>query len=92
MEKLHHRLESAEKALSSLRQLAGLNNPSEVERDGAIQRFEFTFEACWKTAKQYLYDREGLDIGSPKGVIRSSREVNLFNEEETIPALNMVND
>ncbi|MDQ0298350.1 nucleotidyltransferase substrate binding protein (TIGR01987 family) [Salibacterium salarium] len=92
MERLRHRLESAEKALVSLRQLAMLENLSDVERDAAIQRFEFSFEACWKLAKQYLYDIEGLDIGSPKGVIRSSREVNLFNEEETVTALNMVND
>ncbi|WP_221761341.1 nucleotidyltransferase substrate binding protein [Salibacterium salarium] len=49
-----------------------------------FKRFEFSFEACWKLAKQYLYDIEGLDIGSPKGVIRSSREVNLFNEEDRL--------
>lgn len=67
-------------------------NPSEIERDAAIQRFEFSFEACWKAAKQYLYDIEGLDIGSPKGVTRGSREVSLFNEKEAITALNMVND
>lgn len=37
MERLRHRLESAEKALVSLRQLAMLENPSEIERDAAIQ-------------------------------------------------------
>lgn len=35
---------------------------------------------------------EGIDIGSPKGVIRTSREVGIFSEEETIQALKMVND
>ncbi|MDQ0253418.1 nucleotidyltransferase substrate binding protein (TIGR01987 family) [Evansella vedderi] len=63
-----------------------------MEKDATIQRFEFTFEASWKAAKQYLYDVEGIDIGSPKGVIRSCREVHLLNEEEVILGLNMVND
>jgi nucleotidyltransferase substrate binding protein (TIGR01987 family) len=57
-----------------------------------FHRFKFTFEACWKAAKQFLVDIEGIDVGSPKGVIRSCREIGLFDEEETILALNMVND
>ncbi len=92
MERLRRRLESAEKALSSLEKLVVLKKQTEVERDAAIQRFEFSFEACWKAGRQYLYDIEGLDIGSPKSVIRSSREVNLFSDEETVTALNMVNE
>ncbi|WP_079529597.1 HI0074 family nucleotidyltransferase substrate-binding subunit [Halobacillus hunanensis] len=92
MERLRRRLESAEKALSSLEKLVVLEKLTEVERDAAIQRFESSFEACWKAGRQYLYDIEGLDIGSPKSVIRSSREVNLFSDEETVTALNMVND
>ncbi|WP_444685424.1 HI0074 family nucleotidyltransferase substrate-binding subunit [Alkalicoccus luteus] len=92
MERLHQRLASAEKALNSFEQLALLDTLSEIERDAAIQRFESTFEATWKAAKQYLYDVEGIDVGSPKGVIRSSREVHLFNDEEAVQALEMVND
>ncbi|SEA91664.1 Nucleotidyltransferase substrate binding protein like [Thalassobacillus cyri] len=74
MERLHQRLEAAEKALASFEKLATLKNPNDVERDAAIQRFEFSFEASWKAAKQYLYDIEGVDVGSPKSVIRSCRE------------------
>ncbi|SFL78407.1 HI0074 family nucleotidyltransferase substrate-binding subunit [Salibacterium qingdaonense] len=92
MERFHQRLISAEKAVSTFGQIAGLKEPSDIERDAAIQRFEYSFEACWKTAEQYLYDIEGLDIGSPKGVIRCCRDVKLFNDKETVTALNMVND
>lgn len=92
MERLQERLMAAKKALSSLSELVVIEHPNNVERDAAIQRFEFTFEATWKAAKQYLFDIEGIDIGSPKGVIRSCREVNLFSDEETILALQMVND
>ena len=90
MERLYERLKSTEKALSIFYELVIITEPTTVERDAAIQRFEYSFEACWKTAKQYLYDVEGIDIGSPKGVIRSSREVGIFSERETILGLNMV--
>ncbi|WP_060204759.1 HI0074 family nucleotidyltransferase substrate-binding subunit [Sporosarcina koreensis] len=83
---------TARKALASLGELVVIENPNNVERDATIQRFEITFEATWKAAKQYLFDIEGIDIGSPKGVIRSFREVDLFSDEETIQALQMVND
>lgn len=33
-----------------------------------------------------------LDIGSPKGVVRSFREVGVFSEDETILALQMTDD
>lgn len=92
MERLTQRINSAERALDSLNQLVIIEKPNEIERDAAIQRFEFSFEACWKAAKQFLYDIEGMDIASPKGVIRSLREVNLLSEEDTILGLNMVND
>lgn len=87
---MHERLENADKALNAFHELALITEPSAIERDAAIQRFEFSFEACWKASKQYLYIVEGIDIGSPKGVIRSSREVGLFSDEETILGLNMV--
>lgn len=92
MERIQQRISSAEKALASFHQLTLIENPNDVDRDASIHRFKFTYEACWKAAKQFLYDKEGIDVGSPKGVIRSCREIHLFDEEETILALNMVND
>ncbi|MFD2706227.1 hypothetical protein [Salibacterium lacus] len=38
MERLHQRLTSAEAALASFGQIAGLKEPSDIERDAAIQR------------------------------------------------------
>lgn len=92
MEKLQERLSLTKKALLSFGKLVHIQKPTDVERDAAIQRFEYSFEATWKTAKQYLYTVEGIDAGSPKGVIRYGREVGLFDEKETITALQMVND
>jgi len=82
----------AEKALATLKELAFLEDPSPVERDAAIQRFEYTFEAFWKALQAYLREVEGLEGASPKGVIRLAREVGLLRDEEARLALGMVDD
>ena len=92
MDRLAKRLVTARKALETLKELLGPDSPTKIERDAAIQRFEYTFEAMWKTAKQYLLDIEGLDIGSPKGVIRGFFQNGVLNEEQTNLALSMVDD
>jgi nucleotidyltransferase substrate binding protein (TIGR01987 family) len=92
MERLYIRIASASKALTALREVVGIGDVSAITRDAAIQRFEFTFEAVWKAAKLYLKEIEGLDIGSPKGVLRASLEVGLLSENETSLGLEMVDD
>jgi nucleotidyltransferase substrate binding protein (TIGR01987 family) len=92
MERLQERIAMAERVLKAFEEVMTISNPSSIERDAAIQRFEFTFEALWKAAKQMLFDIEGIDVGSPKGVIRSCREVGIFTDTETTHALEMVND
>ena len=58
-----------EKALASLR--AGLAHPprNDLERDGVIQRFEYSFEVVWKVAKRFL-NKSGVPSASPRAVIR----------------------
>jgi nucleotidyltransferase substrate binding protein (TIGR01987 family) len=92
VERLTERLEIAKRALSTLQELLGLDAPSRVERDAAIQRFEYTCEAVWKAAQRYLQEVEGISIGSPKGSIRSSRDVGLLTDEQTTIGLEMVDD
>ena len=92
MERLRAKLAVASKANLRLLEAVRLPDPSELERDAIIQRFEFTFEALWKAAQYYLFVVEGLDIASPKGVIRACREVGIFNEEESMLARKMADD
>jgi len=47
------------------------------DRDGAIQRFEYTFELSWKTLKRVLSNR-GLEANSPKEVFRLSAQEGLI--------------
>ncbi len=92
MERLTKKISSAQRTLNTLKELVGLENVSIISRDAAIQRFEYTFETVWKVSKLYLIELEGLDIASPKGVIRACMQVGIFNREETSIALDMVDD
>ena len=92
MERLTQRVATAREALSTLDELAHKPERSKVERDAAIQRFEYTFEAVWKAVQLYLREVEGLDLGSPKGVARASLEVEILDEDETRLALAMADD
>ena len=92
MERLGERLVEAEAALASLAALAQRPSRSVVERDAAIMRFTYTFEAVWKAAQRYLHEHEGLDVGSPKQAIRSSRRIGLLTEEQAEAALGMADD
>ncbi len=42
---------------------------SDLEKEGFIQRFEYTFELAWKTLKDYLED-SGFEVKSPKETLR----------------------
>ena len=92
MERLRKRVNTAKKALKTLQELLEVETPTIVERDAVIQRFEYTFEALWKTGKLFLREIEGLEIGSPKGVIRGFLQVGMFTEDQTALALTMVDD
>jgi nucleotidyltransferase substrate binding protein (TIGR01987 family) len=89
---LKERLASARSALASLEELVVLPQPTKVERDAAIQRFEYTCEATWKTVQLGLRQEEGIDATSPKGIARASRQVGLLDDAQTRLALAMADD
>ena len=92
MERLEQRLQVAKQALVTLKEIVDRPTVSIIERDAAIQRFEYTVEATWRVAQRFLNIVEGLDTGSPKTVIRMSREVGLLDEEQSVLALEMIDD
>lgn len=62
----------------------GLAHPpaNDLERDGVIQRFEYTFELAWKTLKRYLelnYSIEGFNI---KDILREAGKLGLIENVE----------
>ena len=48
------RFESLQKAHRLLAKGIAIFDPSDIEQQGIIQAFEFTFELCWKTLEDYL--------------------------------------
>lgn len=73
-------LDRLEKALGTLKQGYKLN-PNELERDGLIQRFEYSVELCWKTAKKVLLN-SGIQADSPKNVIRELANLGWIDNPE----------
>lgn len=92
MDRLTQRLEVARTALESFAELATKHPRSKVERDAAIQRFEYTFEAVWKATQLYLREIEGIEAASPKRVVRAAFQIQLLDESEASNALTMADD
>ena len=92
MDRLTTRLNEAQKACGTFLEALAVKNPNPLERDGTIQRFEYTFEAVWKTAQLYLEEVESLQANSPKGTFRALGEAGVLSAEETIRALAMADD
>ncbi len=65
------RFQNYEKALLRLQEAVEEEELSELERNGLIQRFEFTIELAWKTLKDFL-ENEGFVVKSPKETIREA--------------------
>ena len=51
----------------------GLEKLSPLEKEGTLQRFEFSFELAWKLMKDYL-EEDGVSINplTPKNVIKEA--------------------
>lgn len=56
---------------------------SQLEKEGAIQRFEFAFELAWKVLKDYL-EAEGVQLESntPRQVIKQAFSAGLLPDAQ----------
>ena len=63
---------------------------SDLEQEGIIQRFEYTFELVWKTFKDYLeFSDLTLSEATPRKVIKECASVGIFCEATIIPEVFM---
>jgi nucleotidyltransferase substrate binding protein (TIGR01987 family) len=92
MDRVKERALIARTALAAFKETVGRDDLSTLERDGAIQRFEFTYETLWKAVQAYLDVIEKIKIASPRGIVRASFQTGLLSEQESQQALLMVDD
>lgn len=55
--------------LKNLKEALEISSPSDLERDGTIQRFEYCYELVWKLAQRVLKDNE-IETDTSKSVFR----------------------
>ena len=75
------RLTNLTKASEQLSKGIAIQKPSDIEQQGIIQSFEFTFELCWKTLKDYL-ESQGVLTQFPRDVIKKSFHHELIEDGE----------
>ncbi len=85
---LIYALNKFEMAFTRLEKAAG-RVVDDLDRDGVIQRFEFTFELLWKTAKIFL-EYEGLRCVGPRSCIKEGVRREILVEGEVL--LDMLED
>ncbi len=81
-------IEKLKKAFSKLKEAVNAVK-DELDRDGTIQRFEFTVELLWKTLKKILA-YEKVECYSPRDCIKKAFRFGLIDDDEVI--LDMLED
>ena len=87
------RFQNFHKAFLKLEESLAEVELNELERNGVVQRFEFTLELGWKTLKDYMQE-EGLSFKlTPKGTLRQAQESGFIDYAQAlIDALEVRND
>jgi nucleotidyltransferase substrate binding protein (TIGR01987 family) len=70
------------KALSQLKKFVDKGDLSELEEQGAIQAFEYTYELAWNVMKDFLEYQGQTDIYGSRDAIRKSYQLGLIEDGE----------
>lgn len=68
-------------ALKNLKDALAISNPSDLERDGTIQRFEYSYELIWKLGQKILKDQE-ITAETPRNVFRELGRIGWIDNVE----------
>jgi nucleotidyltransferase substrate binding protein (TIGR01987 family) len=77
------RFQNFDRAVALLREpferdVATLSN---LEKEGTVQRFEFTVELAWKTLKDYLeYEGQVIDPVTPRNIIKEAFAAHILSD------------
>ncbi len=76
------RYSNLERAYEKLAEAAiAFDSLTTLEKEGMIQRFEYTFELAWKTLKDFL-ESQGVEASFPREVIKSAFHYELIIDGE----------
>jgi len=92
LNRVQERLAVARRALRTLQSVLQMQPVTDIVRDAAIQRFEYSLETTWKAAQRYLRVFEAIEATSPRQVIRAAFQAGLLDEPEARQALAMLQD
>ncbi len=70
------------KALGQLERFILKGELSELEEQGLIKAFEYTYELAWNTMKDYLDYQGILDVSGSRDTIREAFKINLIGNGE----------
>jgi len=87
------RFQNYKKALTALKaavELAGQRELTDLEKQGMIQCFEFTFELAWNTVKDYLEEQGITGIIGSKNTVRHAFNEGIIEDGEIW--MDMIND
>ena len=76
------RFANFQKAFSQLTKFIDKAELSELEEQGLIKAFEYTFELAWTTLKDFLEYRGQRDIYGSRDAIRKAFQLNLIDDGE----------
>jgi len=87
------RFQVFEKAFNRYKDAVEQDLLNELERNGLVQRFEYSIELTWKVLKDFLTEKGFKDIKFPKDVIRQAFQSKIIvNAQELIDALDVRNE
>ena len=75
------RNENLSKAFALFEEAALADELSRLEKEGLIQRFEYTFELAWKTLKDYL-EAQGVSVTFPRDVVKEAFQAGILTRGE----------
>lgn len=79
-DKWQYKFENLEKANAQLQKALLQSHFNDLEREGVIQRFEFTFELGWKTLQAYFESNGHDDVRGPRKVLKQAFADNLISD------------
>jgi hypothetical protein len=89
VERLKRRLVEAAAALATLDELAGKTERTLVERDGAVLRLIYSYEAIWKACQKLLTALENVSAASPNATVRAARALVWLSDDDAEAAIKL---